>query len=383
MSRKLLFNISIVLIVALALGLLGACSTPAPVTTTATATATATTTVATTITATATATTVIKPITLVFTEFEPKNSFWDKEFAQPWFAELDKRTGGRIKVEAHWGGEIAGLFEAYDTIVKGTADMGKILPTMNAEKFPWDGATLFGYVNQVNYRPSQMWYDLYQQFPEWQQEYANTPMLALTTMPCAGLMTTKNRVVTKLEDAKGLKFPGAGPAAESRLKAAGIVPASLQPSETYMAFKTGTLDGLVAALRSVEDFGWGDVLTNGSLINLNGSPWCYVMNKKTWDSLPADIQKTMKDMIPWLIELNDKVQAKVHKESMASLNAKYGIKITELSKAELDRWAAVDNPTLDAYIAQYVTAKGLPGAKLKSEFDRLWTKYSAPEYQYK
>jgi len=320
---------------------------------------------------------------LVFTEFEPANSFWDTDFARPWFAELEKRTGGRVKVEAHWGGEIAGLFEAYDTIAKGTADFGKILPGMKPDKFAMDGAVLYGYVNQTNYRPGQMWLDLYQAFPEFQKQYADTPLLALTPMPCAGLLTTKNRPVTKVEDAKGLKFPGAGPAAESRLKAAGIVPVSLQPSETYMALKTGTLDGIVAALRSIQDFGWGDVITNASLINLNDSPWSYVMNKKTYDSLPADIQKTMTDMIPWLVALNDQVQAKVHKESLSSLNTTYGIKIIQLSKSELDRWAVLDNPTLDAYIAEFVTAKGLPGAKLKTEFNSLWQKYSAANMEYK
>jgi TRAP-type C4-dicarboxylate transport system substrate-binding protein len=372
MSKKIAFIIGLVLILTLTVVLLGSCNS-SPSTTSATQTATTTT----------NATSSIKPITLVFSEFEAANSFWDTEFCRPWFAELEKRTNGRVKVEAHWGGEIAGLFDAYDTIIKGTVDFGKILPTFYADKFPMDGAMIYGPVNSTNYRPGQFWYDLYQEFPDWQKPYANTPMLALVPMPCNGFFTTKNKVISKLEDAKGLKFPGAGPAAEARLKAAGIVPVNLQPSETYMGFKTGTLDGIVAALRSVQDFGWGDTLTNCTIINLNGSPWAYVMNKKSWDSLPPDIQKIMSDMTPWLIELNDSVQAKVDKESRSNMNAKFGMKFTELSQAELDKWASLDNPTLDAYIAQYVTAKGLPGDKLKSEFTRLWLKYSSTDYQYK
>jgi TRAP-type C4-dicarboxylate transport system substrate-binding protein len=371
-GKAVFIAISINLVLIIILGLLGACSSSPNASTSVSSSPLTTSSVSS-----------AKPITLVFTEFEAANSFWDTEFARPWFAELEKRTNGRVKVEAHWGGEIAGLFDAYDTIFKGTADFGKILPTFFADKFPMDGAIIYGPVNQTNHRPTQFWLDLYNEFPEMQAPYANTPLLALAPMPCNGTLTTKNRTISKIDDVKGLKFPGAGPAAESRLKAAGIVPVSLQPSETYMAFKTGTLDGIAAALPSVSDFGWGDVLTNCSLVDLNGSPWAYVMNKNTWNNLPPDIQKIMKDMIPWLADLNEKVQYKVDQAARTGLIQKYGLKITELSQAELDKWAAADNPTLDAYIAANVTAKNLPGDKLKSEFYRLWTKYSAPEFAQK
>jgi TRAP-type C4-dicarboxylate transport system substrate-binding protein len=378
MSRKHIFSVAIVLILSLALGLLGACGSPTTTTETkiATATTTVNSTAIATTTTTSTTTTLLKPITLVFNEFEPKGSFWETDLAKPWFDELSKRTNGRVIVDAHWGGEIAGLFDAYDAINKGTVDFGKILPTMDATKFPMDGAMIFGPVNQKNPQTTQMWLDLYNQFPEFQKQYEATPLVGLATMACAGLFTTKNRVVTKMEDVKGFKSPGGGPASESRLKAVGIVPVSLQPSEAYMAFKTGTLDMIAAAMHSPIDFGWADALSNVSVISLNGSPWSYVMNKKTWNSLPPDIQKIMTDMIPWIATLNDQVQAKVDGEARTILTTKYNIKITNISQTELDRWAVVDNPTLDAYIKDYVTAKGLPGDKLKTEFNRLWQKYS-------
>jgi TRAP-type transport system periplasmic protein len=384
MSRKHLSIIAVVLILILAIGLLGACSSPTTTTVTQSATATTTVNTTKTTTATATSTATVKAITLVFNEFEPANSFWDTDVARPWFAELSKRTNGRVTVEAHWGGEIAGLFDAYDAINKGTVDFGKILPTMDANKFPMDGAMIFGSVNQKNYRSTQMWLDLFNAFPEFSKQYEQTPMVGIATMACNGLFTTKNRAVTKMEDVKGFKSPGGGPASESRLKAVGIVPVSLQPSEAYMAFKTGTLDMIAASMHSPIDFGWADALSNVSEINLNGSPWSYVMNKKTWDSLPPDIQKTFTDLIPWLAELNDKIQATVvDKGARTILTSKYNIKISEISQAELDKWAAVDNPTLDGYIKDYITAKGLPGDKLKTEFNRLWQKYSSPEYQIK
>ena len=50
-------------------------------------------------------------------------------------------------------------------------------------------------------------------------------------------------------------------------------------------------------------------------------------------------------------------------------------------KEELDRWAALDDKTLDEY-ADQLDKKGLPGTKAKDEFRKLQKKYSAPEYAY-
>jgi TRAP-type C4-dicarboxylate transport system substrate-binding protein len=118
-------------------------------------------------------------------------------------------------------------------------------------------------------------------------------------MPCAGLATT-GKEIYKWEDAEGLKAVGAGPAPESRQAAVGIVPVSVEPPDVYMSFKTGTLDAIASALISLKDFGWADVLPIVSMVNLNGGPRAYVMNKDTRESLPSDIQQVFTDMATWL-----------------------------------------------------------------------------------
>jgi TRAP-type C4-dicarboxylate transport system substrate-binding protein len=261
--------------------------------------------------------------------------------------------------------------------------MAKILPTMSADKFPVDGIGIFSPVNVKTYRPSQAWLELYNEFPEAQAQYKDTPLLGYAFMPCAGLGTIKGKTVTKWEDAKGLKAPGAGPAPESRLKAVGIVPVSIAPPDAYMAFKTGALDIVATSLMTLKDFKWGDVLPNVSLVNINSSPWSYVMSAKAWNSLPPDIQQVFKDLIPWLTELNDKVQYQNEQTALRDFGKEFGTTFITVSQAELDRWAEVDSSTLDAYIRDFVTAKGLPGDKMKSEFLRLYKKYGGAEYAFK
>jgi len=47
---------------------------------------------------------------------------------------------------------------------------------------------------------------------------------------------------------------------------------SIAPPDTYMGFKTGTLDCIAAAIQSLEDFGWADVLPTCTMVNINGGP---------------------------------------------------------------------------------------------------------------
>jgi TRAP-type C4-dicarboxylate transport system substrate-binding protein len=333
-------------------------------------------------TKTETPATAVKPIKLVFSEFEPAGSYWETEVARPYFAEIEKRTNGKVQIEQHYSGELAGLFDVYDAVLKGTIDIAKILPTMFADKFPMDGIMIFQPVNIKTYRAGQVWLDLYNEFSEMQAQYKDTPLLGFAPMPCSGLYTT-GKEIYKWEDCQGLKAPGAGPAPESRQKAVGIVPMSIAPPDTYMGFKTGTLDCIAAAIQSLEDFGWADVLPTCTMVNINGGPWSYVMSKKAWDSLPADVQQVFKDMIPNLTSINDKLQYTLEQNALSTFPQKYGTKFITLSQAELDRWAAVDTPSMDAYLAEWVTGKGLPGDKLKSEFLRLHKKYAASEYAFK
>jgi len=119
------------------------------------------------------------------------------------------------------------------------------------------------------------------------------------------------------------------------------------------------------------------------MVNINGGPWSYVISQQAWNKLPADVQKVMVDMIPWLTELNDKVQYQNEQTALNTFGKAYGTNFITLSQAELDRWAAVDGPTLDAYVAQFITAKGMPGNDIKNEYLTLIKKYAESKYAFK
>jgi TRAP-type C4-dicarboxylate transport system substrate-binding protein len=131
----------------------------------------------------------------------------------------------------------------------------------------------------------------------------------------------------------------------------------------------------------IVDFGWYDVLSVANGVNINGGPWSLVMNQDTWNSLPPDVQQVFTDLIPWVTELNDKVQYNNEQIGITTLT-EHGMVINQLSQEELDRWAAVDTPAMESYLAEFVNSRGMPGDELKNEYLRLHQKYAAPEYKF-
>ena len=127
-GQKLFFmvGISLLLLVLVASGMT-ACTQNTPTSTTATTQAAAATTPA--------APSAAQPIKIVFSSNEPPMSWLATDVMMPWIAEMEQATGGAIKIEPHWGGELAESNEAYDAVVNGIADMGDPKPTELPTRF--------------------------------------------------------------------------------------------------------------------------------------------------------------------------------------------------------------------------------------------------------
>lgn len=319
-----------------------------------------------------------KPIALIFTTHEAPGGYYEKEFFRPWLSELEKRTNGQVKVEAHYGGELVGLMDAYDATTKGSVDMAWFLQMMVTGKFPMDDIIAFTSYDKINNRPSKTLWDLYNKFPEFQAEYKDVKLLYLGSTYFTAFATTKKAgPVTKLEENKGLKMVGIGKWPSARGEALGWTLATLPPQDVFMALKTGVVDGgQLGTLMIIKDFGWEDILTYVTRVRTCGTASALVMNLKIWESLPNDIKKIIDDMREWLVDFHDEWGVKLDKELQASMPKKYGTQLIELTKEEKARWVAVDKPIQGKFVAE-LEGKGLPGKELMAEWFRLENEYSS------
>jgi len=151
------------------------------------------------------ATTSVQPITLVFTLFEAPNSVQSTGVLIPYIDEVEKRTGGRVKLEAHWNGELASLPDTYNAVLDGTVDLGYAIPAMNPGLFDMDQIMNFCRYDSICWKPSRVYFELTQQFPEIQAQYKDVKVLYHGASNQPGIGFNKKQV-TRLEDLKGVKM---------------------------------------------------------------------------------------------------------------------------------------------------------------------------------
>lgn len=366
-TRKLIITVTITLVLVLALSVLfGACGK--------------TTTVTQTATATATTTTAVKPITLIFTSHNSGTGFWRLNVIDPFFRELEKRTNGRIIIEEHWNGELVGLMDAYDALLKGSVDLAEYFPSMLAGRFPMDDIAPFEPQDTLCYRPGRVFYELGQQFPQSLEPYKDAKLLWRQPSGSIGVVTSKV-AIRDLEHSKGLKMGPVGQWSANLIEALGWVPTSVPPEESTSALQTGVQDGSGISMYLLWEFGWGPIVKyltypvhcDEMLVNCS-------MNMDTWNKLPKDIQDIISSMIEPNVDLQDKAVLTNFHESLPKATTDFGIEVIQLTAEEQAKFAAACKPVQDKFVAD-MESKGLPGKDLMAKFLELNKKYSDEKYR--
>jgi TRAP-type C4-dicarboxylate transport system substrate-binding protein len=334
----------------------------------------------TTTTAAATTTPAPKPITLIFTSHDPANGSWSSTYG-PWMQEIEQKTNGMVKIEAHWNGELVDLFNAGNAARDGTVDIAHIYPTMTPNIFPMEDVENLTSFSTSIYAVSQMFTELAKEFPQMQDAYTKDNLKLLfyaATFPNY-FCTTKNNPIRTFEDMKGKKFLSTGTWDSEVWKAFGMTPVSMMPNETYSALQTGVMDGGVLTLPSLFDFNWGEVTPNISAVHARPAIWACVMNLDKWKSLPASYQKVIEDASAKIPALQDAGQWTMDKDLKAKAIQQFNTNFITLSPTELAKFDAAIQPVRAKFVSQ-MNAAGYPGQNLMDKFLDLEQKYSGSAY---
>lgn len=358
--RILMGVVALVLLVSLLLPAIS-CGEPEPTTTTPTTTTPTTT--------------PFTPITLVFACHESSTGIMYDLFWKPWMEEVENRTGGRVKIEGHYNGELAAPPDAWDVVINGTVDVSYVHLQNHPGKFPMCDIVAFTSYGLVNDKLGTTMLELYNKYPEMQQELSEVHLLLLGSTYWTSYAGTKP--VHTLEDFQGLKALGVGKWQNRRAEVLGMVPVSMGPFDILPSLQTGVIDGGANGTMLIAlDFGYMDYLDYWTHYRMECIPLIIGVNLDVWDSLPADIQQILDDMVSWTTALWDSMWVEtehtLYPEVIAQLEEFY-----TPSDEELARWDALDKPVWDEY-AEELESQGLPGRALVDDYIALEAKYSYP-----
>jgi TRAP-type C4-dicarboxylate transport system substrate-binding protein len=276
---------------------------------------------------------------------------------ESWGKDLEKRTNGRVKVNYYPAGTLVPAPQSYDAVTKGISDVGNHVLGYTVGRFPLTEVLdlPLGYPN--NTVPTKLANAFYTKFQP--KEFNDVKVLWFHAQ-APGIVHTKTKPITKLEDLKGMKMRTYGSNAKL-MSLLGGTPVAMPMTDVYDALSRGVAEGLMCAYEATEGFRFGDQLkySTENYATSYSAVFAIVMNKDKWNSLPPDIQKIIDTMSTEYIEKYAAMWDDIEISGKAYL-VKRGNKINTLSKEEEAKWVEKAQPIFDDYVKK-MKEKGLPG----------------------
>ncbi|WP_312948461.1 TRAP transporter substrate-binding protein DctP [Superficieibacter sp.] len=304
---------------------------------------------------------------LRYTDHEPYGGMRTQLIKNVFFAEIEKESQGRLKIEPHWNGETAISYDALATISDGSkADMGIVVPEYTAKQLPLHQIfKSFALGPDRGVKQVEFFRRVYAERPEFSAELARNNLVNLQFFlgyP-VGFFTAKP--LQSLTDLSGTQWRTASFWHQAYLTNTGAKTVTMPWNEQITtALKDGRLDGLMVNLDSGYDIhaerAAPNVLLSPSL--WLGHVYLLTMNKKTWDGLDvrdreaiqraaATTQKALGNA------LDDNLTAMVKTLEQGGAHVRY------LSNAELNAWQkAIKSPQVRAQWVEKQKSEGVNNA---------------------
>ena len=310
-------------------------------------------------------------ITLKYANFPPSPTFpcvQMERFAQ----ELEARTDGRVKVRTYPGGMLLDAKGIFDGVINGSADIGNFAMSYQPGRFPVSEALDLPHFFPDSKTATRALEGVVDAFEP--EEFKDVVVLSVFTCPPAVLMTS--RPVESVADIKGLAIRSSGTGAEI-IKRMGGAPTAMPQSEVPAALQKGTVAGNLSSAEVLKDMNYAKDCPNVFAADLGVVSFAVVMNKRKFDRLPKDVQKTIlelgREQSHWTAAYVDNHAA----EAIAWGIETHNVKVTRPSDADRAELQAAAAPLMEEYVER-VKARGVDGRAVLEAIKRATSDVGLP-----
>ncbi|MBW7982903.1 TRAP transporter substrate-binding protein DctP [Enterobacillus tribolii] len=210
------------------------------------------------------------------------------------FPAIEKESGGRLKIEAHWGGELSAGYDALRYVGKdGKVDLAVVVPEYAANDLPLNQIFKSFPVGPSGNAQVAFFRRVYSTIPAFPAELKKNnvvPIFLATGYPLSFFST---KTMAALNDIKGGTWRSASFWHRDFLQNAGANPVTMPwGEETYQALKSGAIDGMMLNVDSGYDLK-AYQFAPSVLISKDlwlGHLYILAMNEKTWNKLSTKDQ---------------------------------------------------------------------------------------------
>lgn len=230
--------------------------------------------------------------TLIYSDHEPLGGMRTRFINDVFFPAIEKESQGRLKVDAHWGGELNTSYEALGKVSKGDVDMATVVPEYTADQLPLHQIFKSFPVGPAGTQQVDFFRRAYADVPAFPAELKKNNIVSVLLQTGYPLAFFSRKAMPDLGEIKGGTWRSASFWHRDFLQNAGATPVTMPWGEpTYNALKTGAIDGMVLNVDSGYDLKAYQYAPN-VLISKNlwlGHLYILAMNEKSWGKLtPKD-----------------------------------------------------------------------------------------------
>ena len=274
-------------------------------------------------------------------------------------AEVEKRTGGRVKIKVYPGETLCKSPESLYALSSGVADAATLAIPHFPGKFPECDITNLPFFVANRTIATHLLNELYlmglmKSFDAYHFLYIDA------TDPAYWYF--RNKKVTKMEDLKGMKLRAPSGINIKGLEVLGATPVSILTQETPTALERGTIDGLNTMPSWFNPMQMWQNAKYCLWFPIFAGSHAEVMSLKAWNSLPPDVQviidRVALESQYWYLRQCENLEV----ESPILYRSK-GMEVYTLSPEEEARWIKAAEPIIDQWVKD-MEAKGLPGKEL-------------------
>lgn len=234
-----------------------------------------------------------KPIELRFSAPHPEQAGLVKAWTIPWINDINEASGGKVNIKLFPAGTLAKGPDSYDAVVSGICDLTYANPEEIPGRFPLGDLTCMPMLYKDSAAGSKAMYETIEKYMA-DTEFKEVKVLA--TMSLVPSQFHSNQLVDEVADFKGLKIRSGGQMGAWIMESIQATPITISDtSEIYSSLERGLIDGVFFVPEGVLAFGFKDVTTHRTWVNMDTKTHYVAMNKQVWESLPADVKKVFEE----------------------------------------------------------------------------------------
>ncbi|MDR5651187.1 TRAP transporter substrate-binding protein [Ruixingdingia sedimenti] len=298
-------------------------------------------------------------VTMKYSSWLPDQHHVNQRVMYPWFAEIEKVTEGRVKVEV-LPKMVGTALSQFDVVRDGLADVSFIVAGYTPGRFPLAEMAELSFLGNDARIFAPIFNRYYREHMEPLNEFEGVELMTIMSNAPGNVLTLK-KPVRSIEDFKGLKLRSTGPYTTALLNAVGAIPILKSSAETFEMLTAGTIDGSLAQRETAKNMNMIDLMGHATLVpgGLFSSALAVIVNPSTWAKISAEDREAINAVSHEALALSMGTSFYIaDADSEETMRATPTLKVETASDAFVAELKEVVKP-LEADWAERAKAKGL------------------------